>query len=67
MTQEQKNLIYKMLLKIKFALSSNDEDIGKAKVPHHKIILINKAPIWQKPRRFLRSQKTKKLSVNANS
>ena len=56
-----------MLLKIKFALSSNDEDIGKAKVPHHKIILINKAPIWQKPRRFLRSQKTKKLSVNANS
>ena len=52
MTQEQKDLIYKMLLKTKFALSSNDEDIGKAKVSPHKIVLTNNTPIWQKPRRF---------------
>ena len=52
MTNEQKESIYNMLLKTKFALSSNDEDIGKAKVTPHKIVLTNNTPIWQKPRRF---------------
>ena len=52
MTNEQKESIYTMLLKAKFALSSNDEDIGKAKVTPHKIVLTNNTPIWQKPRRF---------------
>ena len=51
-TEDQKSKIYKMLLKTKSALSNNDMDIGLANVTPHKILLTDKTPIWQKPRRF---------------
>ena len=52
LTMEQKENVYKMLLKTKSALAVNETDIGKAKVTPHKIVLTNNTPIWQKPRRF---------------
>ena len=52
LSEEQKKTVYNMLLKTKSALAINENDIGKAKVTPHKIVLTNNTPIWQKPRRF---------------
>ena len=44
--------VYKMLLRVRHALSKHDSDIGTAKVIPHQIELTNNTPIWQKPRNF---------------
>ena len=51
-TEDNKTKIYEMLMKTKAALSENEMDIGMANVTPHKIILTDRTPIWQNPRRF---------------
>ena len=52
LTSEQKDELYQTLLKYKVTLSKNENDIGTADVTPQRIILTDKTPIWQKPRRF---------------
>lgn len=48
----QKVLVYDMLLRVHKVMSTNDGDIGKAKVTPQVIEVTNNSPIWQRPRRF---------------
>lgn len=48
----QSNIVYDMLLTTQDAMSSGDDDIGRARVMPHSIELTNDTPIWQRPRRF---------------
>jgi len=54
LTEDEKNRVYSMLLKMKETLSEGDNDIGTANVEPHKIVLNEKqeTPIWQKARNF---------------
>ena len=49
---QQKNMIYEMLLETQGAISKHESDVGKAHVTPHTIELTNRPPIWQKPRKF---------------
>ena len=51
LTQEQKNEVYELLVKLKGSLSKDDNDIGRAQVTPQRIVLTDKTPIWQRPRR----------------
>ena len=52
LTAEEKDKVRGMLLKMKYALSKGDDDIGNADVEPHKIELTQHTPIWQKARSF---------------
>ena len=52
LTTQEKEKVLEMLLKVKYALSRNELDIGKANVTPHVIELTSQTPIWQRPRRF---------------
>ena len=51
-TPDQKDRVLQVLLQTKSALSTHDNDIGKAEVTPQTIVLTDRTPIWQKPRRF---------------
>ena len=63
-TQEKENVLE--MLKVKYALSRNELDIGKANATPHVIELTSQTPIWQRPRR-LQSRSTKKLKNSVNN
>ena len=52
LTGEQKRAVIDMLMDVSGALSTGDNDIGKAKVTPHHISLNDYTPVWQKPRQF---------------
>ena len=52
LTEEQKGLVWDMLLDCKTVLSKGDDDIGKAVVEPHVIEVTQNTPIWQRPRSF---------------
>ena len=50
--EEEKKIIIDMLMTVREALSTGDNDIGKAQITPHRIQLDNYTPIWQKPRQL---------------
>ena len=52
LSNEQKDKVYNMLLKVKNSLSKGDNDIGEVQMAPHQIKLEEYKPIWQKPRSF---------------
>ena len=52
LSENNKKNIYDMLMNANNALSTGDDDIGRARVPSHHIEITDSTPIWQKPRSF---------------
>ena len=52
LSQEEKEVVYRMLMETQGVMSKCENDIGTALVHPHTIELTNDTPIWQKPRRF---------------
>ena len=52
LSEQEKEIVRKMLLNVREALSKGDDDIGLAVVEPHRIELTRNTPIWQKARNF---------------